>query len=156
MFNIRKATTNDCQLIHEVAAQVWEPTYGSILSPEQLNYMFDMMYAPQNILHQMQELHHEYFIVEKETMPVGYLSIEKMEDDLYEFQKIYTLPSTQGTGAGRFIVEKGIEYIKSIHSVPLTIELNVNRENPAFGFYKHMVFEAYKTRDFTIGNGYCI
>ena len=32
--------------------------------------------------------------------------------------------------------------------------MNVNRHNPAVGFYKHMGFHEYATRDFHIGSGY--
>ena len=79
MFSIRKATTDDCLLIRNLASQIWEPTYGSILSREQLDYMFEMMYAPESILNQMNELHHEFFIIYKDGEPSGYLSIETVE-----------------------------------------------------------------------------
>ncbi len=154
MFSIRKATTEDCLLIRNLAFQIWEPTYGSILSREQLDYMFEMMYAPESILNQMNELHHEFFIISKDGEPSGYLSIETVEKDLYEFQKIYSLPSLHGSGIGRFIIEQGVAYLKSIHPGSFTVELNVNRENPALGFYKHMGFHEHATRDFHIGNGY--
>ena len=77
MFTIRKATIDDRSLIHDLASRIWENTYGKILSKEQLDYMFDMMYAPDNILKQMEELHHQYFIILADDMPAGYLSIEK-------------------------------------------------------------------------------
>ena len=54
MFTIRKATIDDRSLIHDLASRIWENTYGKILSKEQLDYMFDMMYAPDNILKQME------------------------------------------------------------------------------------------------------
>ena len=63
MFSITKATVNDCQLIQDLASKIWEPTYGSILSREQLDYMFDMMYSHENLLKQMNELHHQFFII---------------------------------------------------------------------------------------------
>lgn len=45
MFSIEKATLADCPLIQTLASNIWEPTYGSILSREQLDYMFEMMYS---------------------------------------------------------------------------------------------------------------
>lgn len=154
MFSITKATTDDCLLINSLASKIWGPTYGSILSREQLDYMFDMMYAPENLRKQMDELHHQFFIIYADGEPSGYLSIETIEKDLFEFQKVYSLPSLHGSGIGRFIIEQGIEYLKSIHPGSFTIELNVNRHNPAFGFYKHVGFREHTTRDFHIGNGY--
>ena len=108
MFSITKATVDDCQLIQNLASKIWEPTYGSILSREQLDYMFDMMYSHENLLKQMNELHHQFFIIYANGVPSGYLSIETVEKDLYEFQKIYSLPSLHGSGIGRFIIEQGV------------------------------------------------
>ena len=53
MFTIRKATIDDRSLIHDLASRIWLITYGNILSYKKLDYMFDMMYAPHNILKQM-------------------------------------------------------------------------------------------------------
>lgn len=153
-FTIRKADICDCELIHEMASQTWENTYGTILSSEQLAYMFDMMYSIKNLHHQMCELHHQFFIIYADGQPGGYLSIETLNDDLYEFQKVYSLPQLHGTGIGRYIIEQGVAYLKSIHQEPFAVELHVNRYNPAVNFYKHMGFYQSDQGDFPIGNGY--
>ena len=49
MFTIKKATTNDIQLINEMAQIVFPATYREILSKEQLDYMMDWMYSPKNL-----------------------------------------------------------------------------------------------------------
>ena len=154
MFSIRTADTNDRYLINELASQVWGNTYGHILSKEQLEYMFEMMYAPESIARQITELHHQYFIVYHNNVPSGYLSIEQQDDHTYIFQKIYALPQTQGTGMGRYMVEEGIRYLRQVHPSPFTLILYVNRDNPAIGFYKHLGFYQKDTRDHHIGNGY--
>lgn len=154
MFTIQKATIEDRYLIRDLASRIWENTYGKMLPKEQLDYMFEMMYAPENILKQIQELHHQFFIIKKDTTPSGYLSIEKTGESTYNFQKIYSLPELHGSGIGRFIIEQGINYLKSIHPGSFTIELYVNRYNPAIGFYKHMGLCEIGTRDHHIGNGY--
>lgn len=154
MFSITKASVGDIPLINELASKIWEPTYGNILSADQLQYMFIMMYAPDNLRKQMEEMHHEFFIIYKDSVPAGYLSIEKTEGKLFEFQKVYSLPELHGSGIGRFIIEQGVEYLRGICKPPFIVELNVNRQNPAVGFYKHMGFKEHKTRDFHIGNGY--
>lgn len=154
MFSIKKATLADCPLIRTLASKIWEPTYESILSREQLDYMFEMMYSLESLSRQMNVLHHQFFLIDADGIPSGYLSIETVEENLYEFQKVYSLPSLHGSGIGRFIIEQGIAYLKTIHSTPFTIQLNVNRHNPAVGFYKHMGFQQYATRDFHIGNNY--
>ena len=67
MLTIQKVTVADCELINKMAGEVFPATYKEILSPEQLDYMMDWMYAPENIRKQMEEEGHVYFIAYKET-----------------------------------------------------------------------------------------
>lgn len=66
MFTIKKATTNDIQLINEMAQIVFPATYREILSKEQLDYMMDWMYSPKNLRKQMEEEGHIYYIAYKD------------------------------------------------------------------------------------------
>lgn len=154
MLSTRKALLEDCSLIRSLASRIWEPTYGHILSKEQLDYMFEMMYSPESIRMQMEEKGHIYFLFYSDEVPCGYISIEQPEEDLFIFQKIYLLPSMQGKRIGRYMVEHGFDYIKAIHQAPCTAMLYVNRENKALEFYKRMGFSIADTRDYPIGNGY--
>ena len=154
MFKFKKALLADNVLIQQLASRIWEPTYGDILPPDQLEYMFHMMYDLPNIEKQQTEEGHVYFLIYKDNVPCAFLSIETMESNHFHFQKVYALPSVHGTGVGRYIIEQGIAYLKSIHPTPFIIELNVNRANPAIAFYEHMGFTKVRERDFHIGSGY--
>lgn len=154
MYHIKKASIADCTLINSLASQVWEDTYGNILSPEQLAYMFHMMYDVANIEKQMQEEGHTYFLIYNDTVPCAYLSIEQTAETLFVFQKVYALPSMQGKGVGRYMIEQGIAYLKGICSTPFSITLNVNRNNSAKLFYEHLGFHVAAERDHPIGDGY--
>ena len=50
--------------------------------------------------------------------------------------------------------QQAIKAIKEIHPGPCRMELNVNRDNPALGFYKHMGMRKVREGNFPIGNGY--
>jgi Acetyltransferases len=154
MFSFKSATIKDAPLIRNLALQIWSDTYKDILSAEQLNYMFEMMYSIESLQKQMTEFGHRFFIVWQEHVAVGYISIEQKNEKLFNFQKIYSLPSLHGQGLGRYLVEEGIAYLKKNYETPFTIELYVNRENKAVGFYKHIGFREVATRDHAIGNGY--
>ena len=65
MFTVRKATTKDCGLIHNMASIVFPATYKEIISTEQLDFMMDWMYSHENIRKQMEEEGHVYFIAYK-------------------------------------------------------------------------------------------
>ena len=154
MFTIRKATVADCELIHKMAKEVFPATYKDILSPEQLDYMMDWMYAPSNVRKQMEEEGHVYSIAYKENEPCGYVSIQQQEKDVFHLQKIYVLPRFQGTHCCSFLFKEAIKCIKEIHPGPCLMELNVNRNNKALQFYEHMGMRKLREGDFPIGNGY--
>ena len=153
MFTIRQAQADDCLLINQLAANVFPATYKDILSQEQLEYMFDWMYAPQNIRKQMEE-GHVYFIAYEECEPCGYLSVQQEEENLFHLQKIYVLPAFQKAQAGNYLFHEAIKYIKKVHPAPCRMELNVNRNNKAVGFYERMGMKIAREGDFHIGNGY--
>ena len=60
MIEIVKATRDELQTIHDMAQVVFRHTYRDILSPEQMEYMMDMMYSLPNLQAQLDEGHHYY------------------------------------------------------------------------------------------------
>lgn len=154
MLSLRRATTDDCLLIHQMAAIVFPATYKDILSSNQLDYMLHWMYDPECIRKQMEVDEHVYFIAYKGEEACGYISIEQQEKDLFHLQKIYVLPAYQGCHVGSFLFRSAINHIKEVHPSPCLMELNVNRNNPALLFYKRMGMKKVREGDFPIGNGY--
>lgn len=153
MFTTRIATTDDCLLINRLASQIFPETYREILSQDQLEYMFEWMYSPENLHKQMKE-GHVYFIAYAESEVCGYLSVQQENENLFHLQKIYVLSSFQGTHAGSFLFHEAVKYIKKVHPSPCKMELNVNRNNRAIQFYEHMGMKKMREGDFPIGNGY--
>lgn len=154
MFTTRKATLDDCKLIHELAWQIFPKTYKDIITPEQCSFMMEWMYSIENLTKQMTEEGHIYLLAYDGERCVGYVSVQPQEENLYHLQKIYVLPEMQGTGCGRFLFNQAVAYIKSVHPSPCTMELNVNRYNKALAFYEHMGMRIDRQGDFPIGNGY--
>ena len=153
MFEIRKATKDDCPQIRQLAEQIFPATYKEIISQEQIDFMMDWMYSISNLNKQMDD-GHIYFLAYRETAPVGYVSVEQQNKDLFHLQKIYVLGSEQGAGCGKFLFTEAVKYIKTVHPAPCTMELSVNRENRAIRFYEHMGMHKARQGDFSIGNGY--
>lgn len=154
MFTIRKATTADCGLIEELAQQIFPVTYREILTPEQITYMMEWMYSPENIRKQMEEEGHTYLLAYHEEEAIGYVSVQPQGEALFHLQKIYVLPAYQGAHCGSFLFREAIKYIKTVHPAPCLMELNVNRYNKALHFYEHMGMRKLREGDFPIGNGY--
>ena len=158
-FTIITAGVENIMQIHDMAEIVFRHTYRDILSTEQMEYMMEWMYSPTNLQKQFAE-GHVYFIALCDGIPCGYLSVQPdgMTESgrlLYHLQKIYVIPSEQGYGLGRLLFEKAVSHIRSESSGrPAALELNVNRNNPAIGFYHHLGLKILRQGDFHIGNGF--
>jgi GNAT superfamily N-acetyltransferase len=152
MFKLRKADVQDAPLINRLAKEVFPITYREILSPEQNEFMFEWMYAVDNIHRQMHE-GHCYFLLEDEGQACGYMSIQQ-EEELFHLHKIYVLPVCQRTGAGRFLFEQAKANIKNKKPPPGRLAIGVKPKKPPPALYKKMGMRVLRSDDFDIGRGY--
>jgi RsiW-degrading membrane proteinase PrsW (M82 family)/ribosomal protein S18 acetylase RimI-like enzyme len=148
---LRKAYPADIALIREMAFKIWPVTYGNILPKEQLDYMLELIYSEQALKEQM-EKNHEFIIAYDGVHPVGFASFSLIEPQTYKLHKIYVLPSRQGKGIGRFVMDQLVKAMKSKGAVSLL--LNVNRHNNARTFYEKLGFAVIREEDIDIGSGY--
>lgn len=86
-------------------------------------------------------------MAERKDLPVGFaaFSLTEPENLVYKLQKLYVLPTEQGKGTGKMLLAEVTNLAKQAKWKVL--ELNVNRKNPAFNFYKKLGFEIYQTVD---------
>lgn len=154
MNTIRIATTKDIPLIRLLAEQVFPETYKNIITPEQCRYMMDMMYSEESLRRQMTEEGHVYQLLSVDGESAGYVSVQPIESDLYELQKIYVLPRFQGRHLGRTLFDAAVALVKKLHPEPCRIFLHVNRYNKAKTFYEHLGLKVTKQGDYDIGHGY--
>ena len=145
---ITPAAEADIPLLRDMAHATFYPTYRAILSPEQLDYMYDWMYSEESLTRQMREGHRFFIAHDGAGHALGYVSIEPQGERLVHLQKIYVCP-------GRALIERAFEEARRLfpdgHG---RVELNVNRQNPALDFYRHMGMHIAMSGDFDIGNGY--
>ena len=143
---IRKAAESDISAISELAEKIWWPSYRNIISDEQISFMLNDMYSAESLAEQMRS-GIEFLIVEKENLPVAFAgySLTNAENQVYKLHKLYVLPTEQGRGTGR----KLIEQVSSLATAKggKILELNVNRGNPAHHFYRKIGFDIYQTVD---------
>lgn len=151
---IRPATTSDIPIIRQLASTIFPATYKEILTPKQIDYMMDWMYSEKSLINQMVDLNHKYYLPFVNDNPAGYLSIHQEGPDLFHLEKIYVLIDYQHTKLGKALFLHVKEMIHSFHPEPCKMELNVNRNNKALGFYQHMGMKIARQGDFPIGNGY--
>lgn len=153
MISIRKASTEDIALIRALAEVVFPATYTPLLPAGQVPFMMEWMYSEESLERQMAE-GHTYYIAYADHKPCGYLSVERQGEQLFHLQKIYVLPDHQGQGVGERLFQQAITHVREVGTLPATMELNVNRENRAVGFYLKMGMHHARTVDVAIGDGY--
>ena len=82
-------------------------------------------------------------------------SVDADGTEVWHLEKIYVMPSAQGTGLGHRLLETAKQHVRDNKmSVKARIELNVNRNNPAVGFYRNQGLSILRQGDFPIGNGF--
>jgi RsiW-degrading membrane proteinase PrsW (M82 family)/ribosomal protein S18 acetylase RimI-like enzyme len=151
LLTIRHVSEKDISLIRFLAQQIWPKTYAAIISQKQIDYMMRMMYSEKAIQKQMQE-DHQFIIVYNAGIPVGFAAYGELGPGIYKLHKIYVLPSQQGKGTGKFVIEQVINDVRPKGATVL--RLNVNRYNKAKLFYEKLGFVVMNTEDIDIGGGY--
>lgn len=148
---IRAATVADIPTIVALAEATWEPTYRFIISREQIDYMYRVIYTPASLQRQMQEQGHQFLLLlDEDEQPGGFASYsQKDAPGLYHLNKIYILPSHQGRGFGQRLLHAVEAAVRAAGGT--TLELNVNRHNPALAFYEHEGFVRHREEDIPIG-----
>ncbi len=146
MTEIVTATEKDIPVIHELANAIWWPTYRPILSEEQISFMLENMYSENALAGQMND-GIQFVLCKDENKDVAFAgySIELQDNPMLRIHKIYVLPSQQGKGTGKQLIQH-LTQIARMLELP-KVELNVNRANPALGFYQKMGFETVERVD---------
>jgi len=124
-----------------------------ILSPEQVNYMLEMMYSLEAITEQILVKGHHFLLLSEGEDYLGFASYElNYLSGTTKLHKLYVLPETQGMGAGRLLIQK-IEATAAANGND-KVSLNVNRYNSAVNFYLKNGYTKSGEEDINIGNGY--
>jgi len=151
---IEPATLKDIPTIIQLAEATWEPTYRFIISREQIDYMYRVIYTPASLKRQMAEQHHSFLLAYVAGKPAGFASFSPLPADEedgagYKLHKIYVLPTRQGQGLGVHLIEAVENAARQAGGTFL--DLNVNRYNPAIAFYERRGFARQREVDVAIG-----
>lgn len=168
---ITPAGLNDRNFIRSVSERTWPSTYGHIISQEQIDFMLDWMYSDASLAKQMNSGCAFYIAsIKKDDIdncewdPVGFCSVSPEEEEennstekvvgskAHKLNKLYVLPTAQGTGAGKALLNKSIEVAKAAGSSSLFLQ--VNKLNTAYTFYLKYGFIKEAEFKFDIGNGF--
>jgi len=152
MIAVKKVGTASIAMIRNLANITWPIAYGEILSPQQLDYMMELIYSKAALQKQM-ENGQQFLLAYDDEKPVAFAAysiLTTLNSAVYKLEKIYILPNQQGKGIGKLLISNIIEAIKPA----TTLQLNVNRQNKALYFYQKLGFKIINEEDIDIGNGF--
>lgn len=154
MFSIRIADIADISSIQEIAKVTWPKTYIGIISSDQIDYMLGWMYSTEKIKTAIEDPKQAFLMIEFNNKVVGFAGIEHHYSlkPITRIHKLYVLPETQGTGAGKALLEAVVT--QALLNGSEILHLNVNKANKAVSFYEHLGFSIYDTEILDIGNGF--
>ncbi len=136
--DVRLATAVELPILESLAREIWPHTYADIITIEQMDFMLNWMYSTETLITQ-QQAGHEFYILQK-------------TGDEMKVNKVYVLPTAQGLGAGKKLMDKAIERAKAKQCT--YIFLQVNRANKAKFFYDKLGFTIRREEKFDIGHGF--
>ena len=149
---VRHLSKEDLWQVRELALKIFPVTYKEIVEEEQIDYMMELFYTPENLVKQF-ESGQIFLVIDKEGTASGYASYTLLnEKGNYKLNKIYVDTSLQGKGLGKNLLNDVISRVKIAGGKSL--QLNVNKYNKAVGFYKSMGFVVKKEELLDIGRGY--
>ncbi len=149
---VRHLSKDELWQVRELALEIFPITYKEIVEQEQIDYMMDLFYTPENLRKQF-ESGQVFLIIYSEGKASGYASYTPLsENGEYKLNKIYVDTRLQGKGLGRSLLSDVISRVGKAGGKSL--QLNVNRFNKAVGFYKSMGFVLMKEELLDIGRGY--
>jgi len=150
---VRAATFADIATIRRIAFATWPVSYRDMLSTEQMAYMLERMYAEEVLTRQL-EGGHVFLIADVAGGPVGFAGFEHgyRGAPRTRLHKLYVLPDAQRSGAGRALLE-AVE-TAALTAADLVVELNVNKRNPARGFYERRGYAVVRDETIDIGGGH--
>ncbi|HPK09325.1 MAG TPA: GNAT family N-acetyltransferase [Saprospiraceae bacterium] len=147
-----KITTDEYLDFKKLVDKIWPSYFSSILSPDQIDYMMNMMYSQESFVADIANSC-QYYFIELNHEKIGYLAYQlNFEPHTCKLHKFYLLEMVRGKGIGR----KTISWVESQckKSKNTGLILNVNRFNETVEIYRSLGFTVIKEIDVEIGRGY--
>ncbi|OPA73576.1 GNAT family N-acetyltransferase [Paenibacillus selenitireducens] len=142
----------EISLLAQLASEIWYEYFVCIISNEQIDYMVEKFQSVHAITDQITNQGYEYYFMNVNGNPIGYLGIKQEEDKLF-LSKFYLQKEHRGKG----YASQAMEFLVGICKVRRLgmIWLTVNRYNDAtIAVYEKKGFRTVRTQVADIGNGY--
>ncbi|WP_223548520.1 GNAT family N-acetyltransferase [Aestuariivivens sp. NBU2969] len=149
-FNQAK-TEHDYQIVAKLADIIWREHYIPMVGKAQIDYMLEKFQSAKVIGEQSNQ-GYEYYLINFNTTPVGYISIKKEDDSLF-LSKIYVLSNHRGKKIGKTALQFVEKKAKASRINNITLTVNKNNYNSIL-VYEKLGFKNIGPAVKDIGNGF--
>ncbi len=137
--------------IANIAQPIWNEHYAPIIGEKQVKYMLEKFQSTEAIRQQCSQ-GYKYFKVNWKGLLCGYFAFQLRNNNSLFVSKFYLTKEVRGNGLGR----KMLTYIEKLAKTEqcTSIDLTVNKYNPAYEVYLKLGFNNKGSIEFDIGGGY--
>lgn len=148
----RTATPADIQTLQILAREIWREAYAGMITPEQIAYMLELMYADHVIAGEISS-GMVWEIIELNGNACGFISYGMADNNAVKLSKIYIHKDTRGRGLAKAALQRIIDY--ACDNRRTSVYLTVNKQNRrAIRAYEKSSFVIADSAVFDIGNGF--
>ncbi len=142
MIELTPVAAEEAQLVRAMAEDIWWKVYPAMLSPEQIRYMLDWMYEPEQLRCEIGAGRVRYHWIRHAGTNIGYCAVEPGDEPgEAHVHKFYLVAERHGCGLGSVALQALIREERSRRATCLT--LRVNRHN-------HPALRCYLRNGFTV------
>ena len=147
------ATGADIPTLRSLADTIWHACYPGIITPAQIDYMLERMYAAEVIRCEL-EAGVRWELGHLDGEPIGFLSCtHDSAEQLLKLNKLYLLPAHHGRGHGHAMLDHVKTLAAELHAA--RILLTVNKANArALRAYERAGFRTIDAIVTDIGGGF--
>jgi len=150
MIHLKVAEEKDLTTISKLAKVIWNDHYVPFIGQQQVDYMLSKIYNHKSLIEQLNQQKHVFYLIEKDNIDVGFLSVSSQNKCDYFLHKFYIDQQKSNSGIGTNVLNLLIQQINS-----KSLTLTVNRQNfKSINFYFKNGFKIDRVEDFDIGDGY--
>ena len=147
-------TPESLAAVRTIAREIWPRTFAPILSPEQIDYMMKMMYAPEVMERELASGYH-FELVKVNGEAAGYISYSLYDGHpgTAKLHKVYLLSRFHGLGLGQQMLDQAQRQCRELGCRSIILAVNKHNDR-AIRAYKRNGFAVADSVRNPIGGGF--
>jgi len=144
----------DFAAVGALARTIWLAHYTSIITTEQIEYMLEGRFTPDNLQRYIDATDRWLYVLRLDAEPIGYCSCSLTTTPReMKLEQLYVLPALHGQGHGRRMLDAVVAKALELHCDTLMLQVNKRNTN-AIDVYRRTGFTVRSEVVIDIGRGY--